>query len=146
VAHASSAENLDRELKSKGSGELQTDDLGQLFGIDLATGIDFIAETQVTPSISAAAAIPVVEKTKSRKRAYTKPPRVSAPEPVRSEPPQVSARVAGKKQAARKVAQSENASDAILASIARHFAAKSAGPSLPPAAPVSARGRKKSSK
>lgn len=38
VAHATSAENLDRELKSAGSSELQTDDLGQLFGIDLATG------------------------------------------------------------------------------------------------------------
>jgi len=38
VAHATSAENLDRELKSAGVGALQTDDLGQLFGIDLATG------------------------------------------------------------------------------------------------------------
>lgn len=49
-------------------------------------------------------------------------------------------------QRARKVVQSENAPDAILASIAQYFAAKSAGPSLPSAAPVRARGRKRSSK
>ncbi|MFM7056703.1 MAG: SWIM zinc finger family protein [Planctomycetota bacterium] len=37
VAHATSAENLDRELKSAGTSELQTDDLAQLFGIELAS-------------------------------------------------------------------------------------------------------------
>lgn len=146
VAHASSAENLDLELKSKGSGELQTDDLGQLFGIDLATGTDFTTQIQATPPTTEAAAISAAEKPKSRKRAGSKSPRVSAPEPVRSEPPQVAAKAAGKKQPARKVAQSENTPDAILASIAQHFAAKSAGTSVPPAAPVRARASKKSSK
>lgn len=49
-------------------------------------------------------------------------------------------------QPARKVVQPENAPDAILALIAQHFAVESAGPSLPSAAPVRARGRKRSSK
>ncbi len=36
VTHATSARNLDRELNAAGTSELQTDDLGQLFGIELA--------------------------------------------------------------------------------------------------------------
>jgi len=77
VAHATSAENLDRELRFAGSSELQTDDLGQLFGIDLATG-----PVLPDPAATAHTETPP-ESTKKRSK------KTIAAKPVQQQPPAV---------------------------------------------------------
>jgi len=159
VAHATSAENLDRELSSRGSSELQTDDLGQLFGIDLAAGTDFTTQIQATPPMTEAAPRRKAGKKKALVRSTATPSGFAA-----SASPGVAAKPAGTRQragkktvtkraaagsaSARTVSKTENTADALLSSIAQHIAAKAAVASVPSAAPtasVRGRGRKKSS-